>query len=94
MTIGDLLSRSGLTGASAALTHDVSLISPTGVFLDSREVIVGGIFVALPGLHTNGIEFVGEAYSRGAALVVSEEEPPPGISEAWVRVAHARAALA
>ena len=94
MTIGELLSRSGLTGASDALTHDVSLISPTGVFLDSREVIVGGIFVALPGLHTNGIEFVGEAYSRGAALVVSEEEPPPGISEAWVRVAHARDALA
>ena len=94
MNIGELLSRSGFAGASDALTRDVNVISPTGIFLDSREVITNGVFVALPGLHTNGVEFAGEAYSRGAALVVSEEEPPPGISEAWVRVTHARDALA
>ena len=77
MNIGELLSRSGVTGASDALTPDVSVIFPTGVFLDSREVVTNGIFVALPGLHTNGVKFACEAYSRGAALVVSEEERPP-----------------
>lgn len=94
MNIGELLSRSGVAVAPGALTSDVSVISPTGVFLDSREVGADGIFVALPGLHTNGVVFADEAYSRGAALIVAEEDPPPGISGPWIRVAHARDTLA
>ena len=94
MNIGELLSQSGVTVAPGALASDVSVISPTGVFLDSREVGVDGVFVALPGLNTNGVVFADEAYSRGAALVVSEEDPPPGISGPWIRVTHARNTLA
>ncbi|GIT66855.1 MAG: hypothetical protein Ct9H300mP25_03270 [Acidobacteriota bacterium] len=94
MNIGELLSQSGVAVAPGALASDVSVISPTGVFLDSREVGVDGVFVALPGLNTNGVVFADEAYSRGAALVVSEEDPPPGISGPWIRVTHARNTLA
>ena len=94
MNIGELLSQSGVTVAPGALASDVSVISPTGVFLDSREVGVDGVFVALPGLNTNGVVFADEAYSRGAALVVSEEDPPPGISGPWIRVTHVRNTLA
>ena len=94
MNIGELLSQSGVAVAPGALASDVSVISPTGVFLDSREVGVDGVFVALPGLNTNGVVFADEAYSRGAALVVSEEDPPPGISGPWIRVTHVRNTLA
>ena len=94
MNIGELLSLSGVDVSPGVLTGDVSVISPTGVFLDSREVSAGGIFVAVPGLRTNGVLFADQAYSRGAALVVSEEDAPPGISKPWVRVADARGTLA
>ncbi len=94
MNIGELLLRSGVTVESGTLTRDVGVISPTGVFLDSRDVVPNGIFVALRGSHTNGVVFAGEACSRGAALVVSEEEPPSGMSVPWVRVTHARDTLA
>ena len=94
MNIGELLSQSGVAVAQGALASDVSVISPTGVFLDAREGGVDGAFVASPGLNTNGGVFADEAYSRGAALVVSEEDPPPGISGPWIRVTHARNTLA
>ena len=50
LNIGELLSRSGVDVSPGVLTGDVSVISPTGVFLDSREVGAAGIFVAVPGL--------------------------------------------
>ncbi len=94
MNIGKLLSRSGVAVAPGVLARDVSAISPTGIFLDSRAVCANGIFVALPGIHTNGVAFADEAYARGAALVVSQEDAPPGISKPWIRVGHARDTLA
>lgn len=66
-----------------------------GVTHDSRLVEPGFAFVAIPGFRRDGAEFVPEALRRGAALVVTERELPPGSSGVpAVVVPDARAALA
>jgi UDP-N-acetylmuramoyl-tripeptide--D-alanyl-D-alanine ligase len=49
-----------------------------GAAVDSREVVSGNLFVALPGERTDGHRFVGEAIAAGAAavLVASPPETP------------------
>jgi UDP-N-acetylmuramoyl-tripeptide--D-alanyl-D-alanine ligase len=49
------------------------------VVTDSRRVEPGDIFWALPGSHLDGSKFVGDAFRRGAAGVVSTKSvnPPP-----------------
>ncbi len=62
----------------------------SGVAFDSREIIGGELFVAMPGEVTDGHRFVPQAVARGAAgLLVSEAADYP-----HVRVADVPAALA
>jgi UDP-N-acetylmuramoyl-tripeptide--D-alanyl-D-alanine ligase len=42
----------------------------TGVATDSRAVLPGDLFVALPGTRAHGAEFAGEAAARGAAAIL------------------------
>jgi len=44
----------------------------TGLQFDSRKVMPGNLFFALPGLHTNGRLFIDKAISAGAAAIVYE----------------------
>ena len=49
---------------------------------DSRKVIPGALFFALPGEHVDGLEFVGEALQRGAHGIVLPQGAPiagPGV---------------
>ncbi|MGB9885535.1 MAG: UDP-N-acetylmuramoyl-L-alanyl-D-glutamate--2,6-diaminopimelate ligase [Moorellales bacterium] len=64
-----------------------------GIFYDSRKVKPGGLFVAIPGLRTDGHRFLNDALARGAAAVVVEkrESVPPGVT--WVQVPNCRQAL-
>jgi len=65
-----------------------------GLAYDSREVRAGFLFFALPGLHSNGHDFINKAIKSGAVAIVHEQaitEPVPGI--AYVRVPDARAAM-
>jgi len=48
-------------------------ITLTGVCADSSEVKPGNIFICIDGMHKNGHDFIPEAISRGAVLVVLEE---------------------
>jgi UDP-N-acetylmuramoyl-L-alanyl-D-glutamate--2,6-diaminopimelate ligase len=41
---------------------------------DSRRVEAGDLFIALPGLHTDGHRFIGEAIHRGAVAVLHQDE--------------------
>lgn len=43
-----------------------------GLTYDSRRVTPGMVFVAIPGLHVDGHEFVGTAVERGATAVICE----------------------
>jgi UDP-N-acetylmuramyl-tripeptide synthetase len=44
-------------------------VAVSAVSADSRRVMPGTLFVALPGARTSGLEYVGEASARGAAAV-------------------------
>jgi UDP-N-acetylmuramoyl-tripeptide--D-alanyl-D-alanine ligase len=44
--------------------------------IDSRQVIPGCLFVALPGERTDGHQYVGEAFKNGASLALVEQEIP------------------
>jgi UDP-N-acetylmuramoyl-tripeptide--D-alanyl-D-alanine ligase len=46
----------------------------TEATIDSRQVIPGGLFVALPGERLDGHEFVAQAFERGANLVLIQRE--------------------
>lgn len=67
-----------------------------GAAVDSRLVRPGELFVALPGEHTDGHEFIGEAIARGAAgLLVTRPIQDPAVLDdlTVVRVVDALAAL-
>ena len=66
----------------------------TGLSADSRGVVSGDLFFALPGARHDGARYAGEAVSRGAAAVLSESPAPSGFTGAWVEVASARLAMA
>lgn len=64
----------------------------TSVTADSRLVVPGALFVAVPGFKTDGAKFIDSAIRKGAAATVSES----GVASApvSVQVDDARAALA
>jgi UDP-N-acetylmuramoyl-L-alanyl-D-glutamate--2,6-diaminopimelate ligase len=51
----------------------------SGLTDDSRDVTPGGVFIALRGLAADGHAHIGEAVSRGAALVVCEADVACGV---------------
>jgi len=67
----------------------------SGLVLDSRRVVPGNLFFALPGLRADGTSFIDEAVNRGAVAIVTEKMPalPPG-KVTIIQVADARATLA
>ena len=67
-----------------------------GLTADSRRVVPGGVFVAVPGTTADGRLFAAAAAAAGAVAVVGEGTRPadlPGAT-AWIAVADARRALA
>ncbi|MSU49978.1 MAG: UDP-N-acetylmuramoyl-L-alanyl-D-glutamate--2,6-diaminopimelate ligase [Opitutus sp.] len=67
----------------------------SGLAIDSRRVVPGALFFALPGRSADGADFIDEAVSHGAVAVVTTAMPahPPG-KVTFIRVADARTALA
>lgn len=60
---------------SLRLKHVGNLKVPVSALVtDSRRVIPGSVFFAIPGLRTNGTYFIEEAIDRGAVAVVSESD--------------------
>ena len=51
---------------------DLAGISITGIALDSREITVGDLFLALPGDVHDGRQFIEQAVANGAVTVVAE----------------------
>lgn len=64
-----------------------------GLAYDSRRVEPRYLFIAIPGSHTDGHQYVGEAVQRGAVAVVVER-PVGALPAAVVQVADTRRALA
>jgi UDP-N-acetylmuramoyl-L-alanyl-D-glutamate--2,6-diaminopimelate ligase len=66
------------------------------VTCDSRKVVPGGLFVAIPGVATDGNLYITDAVSRGASVVVSADAAPADWAGAatWIQASEPRKALA
>src|SRR5947208_8611526 len=53
---------------------DVADLDVTAVTADSRLVTPGALFVAIPGLQTDGAKFIAQAHEKGAAAVISSAD--------------------
>ena len=51
-------------------------VKPTRITADSRRVQPGDVFVAFPGAHADGRDFIAQAVARGAAAVLAEAGVP------------------
>ena len=65
----------------------------TDITNDSRRVVPGGLYAALPGMHVDGHRFIGEAIGRGAAAILCERTVDAGSGVAWLIADEARLAL-
>jgi len=88
--LDDLLAATG-----ARLLGPTSVTSFASAAVDSRHVVPGCCFVALPGERTDGHRFVADAVRAGASVLIVERpvEIPAGMDVALVQVADALAAL-
>jgi UDP-N-acetylmuramoyl-L-alanyl-D-glutamate--2,6-diaminopimelate ligase len=85
--LGALLSQAQIPVPDGAADRDVRAIA-----YDSRKVKEGSLFVAIPGFHRDGIDFVPDAVKNGAIAVVAERKVRMTLPVAVVP--DARAALA
>lgn len=83
-------------GEDETLAVKGSLDRPiSGLVMDSRRVVPGTLFFALPGLRADGASFIDEAVNRGAVAVVTQKIPNPAPARVtFIQVADARATLA
>jgi UDP-N-acetylmuramoyl-L-alanyl-D-glutamate--2,6-diaminopimelate ligase len=66
----------------------------TGLTCDSRQVMPGMIFVAVPGAHVDGHDFIPNAIDRGAAAILCERNGFVSPRATKIKVASIRVALA
>src|SRR5437868_1142612 len=81
-------------GDKAVLLDSVEI---TALAYDSRQVQVGGLFVAMPGDHTDGRRFLADAAQRGAVVALGEALQLDALSSLplpYVEVRDVRMALA
>ncbi len=67
MTLGELI------GPEAKLPPSWSGVPIAGLAADSRQVMPGYLFAALPGVKTEGTRFIDDALQRGAAAILMPE---------------------
>jgi UDP-N-acetylmuramoyl-L-alanyl-D-glutamate--2,6-diaminopimelate ligase len=104
--LGELIERLEATGrlrsvrpARAAATgggrpeRELGGLRAGGVTFDSRHVRAGAVFVAVPGAHSDGHDFVAAAGALGAVAAIVER-PVPGAALPQIVVDDARRALA
>jgi len=72
-TLGALLDEAGLPDAPAGSAD----LRVTGLAYDSRRVVPGAVFVAVPGEHTDGHRHALAAVEAGAVAVVAQHAPEP-----------------
>ena len=72
-----------------------SMEFPGHLAVDSRDVILGGVFVALEGENTDGHKYIPQAVSNGAGLVIVREgKKPEGLKIPVIELANPERDLA
>ncbi|MCF3648991.1 UDP-N-acetylmuramoyl-L-alanyl-D-glutamate--2,6-diaminopimelate ligase [Synoicihabitans lomoniglobus] len=88
--LSDYLSEDEVIAVKGSLSRPIS-----GLAIDSRRVVPGNVFFALPGLRTDGAHYVDEAISRGAVAIVAESMPRTVPSKVtYIHAANPRALVA
>ncbi len=62
-----------LVGTDAPLPEAAGSLLVAGLTADSREVEPGFVFAALPGTKVDGAKYIGQAFARGASVVIANE---------------------
>ena len=89
MTLSRLLQQFPVLGRQGSGDPLISRIA-----YDSRGADTDTLFVALPGVHTDGHGYIDDAVERGARAVICEQMPETRRGEVmYVQVAHSRTAL-
>src|SRR5579864_2184987 len=86
----------GLRGA-VQLAPMMDNVEITTLAYDSRKVQPGGLFIAVPGVHTDGRRFLADAAQRGAIVALGEPLQSEGyftLPLPYIEVADVRIALA
>lgn len=83
-------------GQSGGQVHgeDVGRADVAGIAYDSRRVVRGGCFVAVPGSHVDGHAFAAAAVRAGAAVLVVEQPLAPGDAGPAIQLVVDRSQLA
>lgn len=92
MTLAELLRAAAPKRIAGSVELPIS-----GLRHDSREVLAGDLFFAMPGAKTDGNRHVKQAFDNGASAVVSELEPPPPpavMKGTWIQVEDIAEAMA
>ena len=88
--LSDYFQESDVVALRGTLDRPIS-----GLAMDSRRVVPGNLFFALPGLRADGAAFIDEAIDRGAVAVVSHRLPTAAPAKVtFIQVANPRAMLA
>ncbi len=88
--ISDYFAEEEIVAVKGSLDRPIS-----GLVMDSRRVVPGTLFFALPGLRADGATFVDEAIARGAVGVVTAKLPAAAPAKVtFIQVADPRATLA
>ena len=88
--LSDYINEDEILALKGSLERPIS-----GLVMDSRRVVPGNLFFALPGLRSDGLSFVDEAVSRGASAIIAQKIPVhPPAKVTFIQVADARAMLA
>ncbi|HVF24363.1 MAG TPA: UDP-N-acetylmuramoyl-tripeptide--D-alanyl-D-alanine ligase [Anaerolineales bacterium] len=71
-----------LADAIQALTsfRPLAVTVITEAVIDSRQVIPGSMFVAIPGEQVDGHDFIGDAFKRGASFALIQKDAVPDAS--------------
>ena len=87
-SLTDLLADSGV--------RELPALSVSDMTADSRAVVPGGAFFAVPGTRVHGNSFAAQAVSLGAAVIISDRRPDadPGVPVLLVRDSRAAYAQA
>ena len=72
LTLADALE--AITRNAVHIANASAVITEAAV--DSRQVIPGSLFVAIPGEKVDGHDFIADAFKRGASFALIQKEMP------------------
>lgn len=89
MQLKQLIKELPVLRVEGSLDRDIA-----GIVYDSRRVTPGMVFVAIPGVHADGHDFINTAIDRGAAAIICEKNGFSSPRATKIKVPDAREALA